>query len=138
MRYFRVKNFSGIQNQAEETDQDRGSLTICENAVPYPKGSLRSAPMWKRVYENLTLPIESLAYCLDGNGHKVVVTKNGNDVHGLAWVSNSTSVDKLPANASTVTATDNTLTGAFINRVGSELFVGDGVNANLRWGQATN
>jgi len=138
MRYFRVKNFSGIQNQAEETDQDRGSLTICENAVPYPKGSLRSAPMWKRVYENLTLPSDSLAYCLDSNGHKVVVTKNGSDVHGLAWVSNSTSVDKLPANASVVTATDNTLTGAFINRVGSELFVGDGVNANLRWGQATN
>lgn len=137
MRYFRVKNFSGIQNQAEETDQDRGSLTICENAVPYPKGSIRSAPIWKRVYQNLTLPNDSLVYCLDNNGHKIVVSKKGSNVHGLAWVTNPNSVDKLPSTNTTVTKTNNSLTGGFINKVGSELFVGDGTNANLRWGETT-
>jgi len=140
MRYFRVKNFSGIQNQAEETDQDRGSLTLCENAVPYPKGCVRNAPLWKRVYTGVTLPTNGLITLLDDNGHRVVISKDTatNVVNGMSWISDTTSVEKTPATNASVDVAVDALNGSFISKVGSELFLGDGVNPNQRFGAATN
>ena len=141
MRYFRVKAFTGIQNQAEESDQDRGSLTICENADPYPKGCLRAAPLWTRVYENYSFSSGYSACALqDANDHRVVVTKDGSSVTGLGWYPNNATVNKLPSGSTlTETATSSAMSGKiFINRVGSEFFLGNGAQDNLRWGSDTS
>lgn len=141
MRYFRVKAFSGIQNQAEETDQDRGSLTMCENAVPYPKGCIRSAPIWREVYTNYSIKQNNdpLLCLRDANNHFIVVSRNatGENVRGLAWVSNNASNDKLPANDWALLTNSNALSNGFISKVGSELFIGNGTDKNLRWGTGT-
>ena len=141
MRYFRVKAFTGIQNQAEETDQDRGSLVKCENAVPYPKGCIRAAPVWSRVYENYNLAANpsNLSALLDTNQHRIVVGKQGAAVTSLAWFANNGTPNRIPAGVDlTPLSASNSLTGKiFINRVGSELFCGNGTEGNLRWGEDT-
>ena len=139
MRYFRVKAFSGIQNQAEETDQDRGSLTMCENAVPYPKGCLRNAPQWTEVYQNVDMASENspMLSMVDARGHRLVISRKQSNVLGMAWVSNSANSEKMPSDTSGFTS-DASIEGCYISRVGSELFIGNGVDENLRYGKKTD
>lgn len=141
MRYFRIKNFTGLKAQAEQTDLDRGSLTVCENAVPYPKGCIQSAPMWERVYPDLNISgnADNLIDILDGNGNHVIVSRdNGGIVKGLAWSSSkSVDVKKLPHEEASIVDANNHLNGGFISQVGRELFIGDGVGENIHWGAST-
>ena len=117
-------------------------MTICENAVPYPKGCIRSAPIWNKVYGGYDLSSFSgnIGALQDSNSHRIVVTKNGGAVTGLAWYPNSSTPNKLPSgSALTLTDSSTAMTGKiFINRVGSEFFFGNGSDANLRWGEDTS
>jgi hypothetical protein len=143
MRYFRVKRFSGIQSQREGTDQDRGSLVLCENALPYPDGSLRSTPRWTPLYEDHTISggYQSLE---DANGHHLLVTvdPDSNIANGIAWFSNTASADLNPADTiSSVVETglDTTFSGRpYISRIGADVFIGDGVSDNMVYGASSN
>jgi hypothetical protein len=142
MRYFRVKNFNGLRNQAEQTTLDRGSLTLCENVIPYPKGCLQSPPKWEQVYQNINLSgnADSLVDIMDGNGNHVIVSRNNSGVAvGLGWASSKTlDGKKNPHNEATLVDANNHLNGGFISQVGREFFIGDGKGDNIHWGDSTN
>lgn len=61
MKHFRIPGFTGIENHRQDTD--RGTLRVCEGAVPGAVGSIRSAPKWKKEFP-LYIP---------ATGHKLLI-----------------------------------------------------------------
>jgi hypothetical protein len=85
VRYFRIPNFTGIENHRE--DNDRGTLTLSQNCLAFPPGGLRSAPVWKEIGSLPILP-EDLAtntvyWAKDHNGNILHVVARGSLFHDL-------------------------------------------------------
>jgi hypothetical protein len=139
MRYFRIKEFSGIQNQRSGSDEDRGTLKMLTNSVPSPKGTVSSAPQWGRVYLNAETQAGKVQSFTDVAANRVVTYTNASGVTTAIAVPVTAGFKAAPTGSvSNMVATDHTLTGVGMSGIGPEIFIGDGVGDNLRIGEDTN
>ena len=120
MRYFRIPRFTGIE--AHRSDTDRGTLRLCEGAIPAPVGSLRSGPVWAALGGNepgshTEGKIYTFRDATNGNGIQMV--SNGTFITGVHINPNQS---KIPPVLGSLTADDATddLTGTpYMSDVGN-------------------
>ncbi len=128
MRYFRIPRFTGIE--AHRSDTDRGTLRICEGAVPAPVGSLRSGPVWTALGGDTPSSLANgKIYCFrdttNNNGFQMVSTADY-----ISGIHINPNQSKIPPVLGSLTAngTNTDLLGTpYISDVGNNtVFVGVG------------
>ena len=152
MRYYRIPSFTGINNTAASGEGDRGTLRVCENALPMA-GNLRSGPIWAPIFADLKTLLQAriaaattnkliVAKARDTSGHQlaVVVAKTSPTVYSvnaLAFLGNPGTTDERTSGVTAATGYEefDFTPGTrpfYASRVGGSVLLGDGSNTNRR------
>ena len=131
MRYFRIPKFTGIE--AHRSDADRGTLRLCEGAVPSPVGSLRSGPIWTALGGTALTVVADRVTCMTdakSNGYQFIgaTISGGVCPTGVHINTNQNEIPpELGALSADVAATTIGGSVPFISDVGNNtVFVGTG------------
>ena len=137
MKYFRIRNFSGLENAGSGLDSDRGTLRLLSNAVPYPEGTVSNAPQWTRVYENMTPQAGKFETFNDADENGVAIMTNAVGITTNIAVIPKRGLNPTPTGlASGLQELDYPYPDAHLSRIGNTLVLGNGadtgfVNTNM-------
>tara|TARA_Y100000593_G_scaffold76223_1_gene140789 strand:+ start:1884 stop:3689 length:1806 start_codon:yes stop_codon:yes gene_type:complete len=128
MRYFRIRSPEGVQNPRSGLDEDRGTMRLLSNTIPYPVGTLSSPPQWDRVYENVTPAAGSVQTFTDANSNRVVIgTNNVGQTTNIAFLPPALSyINPEPAGDASNMASYSYNTQSYFSVIDRRVIVGSG------------
>lgn len=127
MKYFRIRSFSGVQNPRSGLDEDRGAMRLLSNTIPYPIGTLSSAPQWDRVYENVTPSAGNIQTFTDANSNRVVIgTNTVGQTTNIAFLPATTSLNPEPTGNALDLNTYSYQTQPYFNVIDRRVIIGSG------------
>lgn len=160
MKTFPIPNFRATETKRDATDQDRTVLRRADGVVGVPLGALSGGPEWKVLWglEDLGDQIETALTGANAAKTHFVTVAHGSHKWLVAWslslsealgvfdvFANGSDLDLDATSAVTIAAPTGSpwrdCDGAapwFLSMLGSKVFFGNGVDANLTWNVAGN
>ena len=102
-------------------------MRLLSNTIPYPIGTLSSAPQWDRVYENVTPSAGNIQTFTDANSNRVVIgTNTVGQTTNIAFLPATTSLNPEPTGNALDLNTYSYQTQPYFNVIDRRVIIGSG------------